>query len=66
MIHNLWTPELLVIPSLAFTMRLGEPTSRYGPAKHRTKRRHTLRFHAGKGELARSLSWCHRLINHLS
>jgi len=50
MIHKLRAPEIPVTPSLVFTMRLGVHTSRYGPAKQRTKRRHTLRFHAGKGE----------------
>jgi hypothetical protein len=50
MIHKLRTPEIPVTPSLVFTMRLGVHTSRYGPAKQQMKRRHTLRFHAGKGE----------------
>ena len=55
MIHKLRPPELLVIPSLVFTMRSVEPTSRYDPARPRTKKRHTLRSHVGKGE-ARAFS----------
>src|SRR5258707_1120882 len=35
MIHKLRPPELLVIPSLVFTMRSVEPTSRYDPARPR-------------------------------
>ena len=53
MIRRLRPPELLVIPSLGFTVQSEESvehTSRYGPARPRTKRRHTLRSRAGKGE----------------
>ena len=50
MIRKLRPPELLVIPSLVFTMRSVEHTSRYGPARPRTKKRHTLRSRVGKGE----------------
>jgi len=53
MIRKLRPPELLVTPSLVFTMQsVGsvEHTSRYGPARPRMKRRHTLRFRVGKGE----------------
>lgn len=50
MIRKLRPPKLPVIPSLGFTMQSVEHTSRYGPARPRTKKRHTLRSRAGKGE----------------
>jgi hypothetical protein len=55
MIRKLRPPELLVTPSLGFTMPSVEHTSRYDPARPRTKKRHTLRSRAGKGE-ARAFS----------
>lgn len=62
MIHNLWTPGIPEIPSLDFTTRSEERTSRYGPVKTRTKMRHILLSPAGKGEAHRSHS-SFRLIN---